>query len=341
MRLSLGFLLAERVGRRRPRHGATLDAGGSLVTPKWTVVDGTQAAGGTCHDLPPGGDHPQSDDCACCHSDIDADMSFTDPSKHINGVVSAAGNHPPGYDAPSRHGTDANLQVTDCRQCHGADLTGGCSPVTCDDCHPSGWRANCTYCHGGRDNTTSAPPEDIRNGINPATIPVGSHTAHVVGDNHMTYDCTQCHRKPSDVLSAGHAFDGSPGRAELSFSGGLSAGGAHIGPVCYNLYCHGNGRTTGDASTFAGTISSCDRCHPYLNSSGTQWGQMSGDHRKHLSEGVRCHDCHETVTSPSGQILNPELHVNGVKNVRFLGIDYFGGTCSVDCHGEEHESERW
>ena len=42
-------------------------------TPKWNVVDGTQSACGTCHGLPPGGNHPGVSSTSCassCHNDV-------------------------------------------------------------------------------------------------------------------------------------------------------------------------------------------------------------------------------------------------------------------------------
>jgi hypothetical protein len=60
-------------------HGADLD-GGTLTSPVWTVVDGTQNACGSCHSLPPGGFHPPDPMCDDCH----APLSNT---THINGVA--------------------------------------------------------------------------------------------------------------------------------------------------------------------------------------------------------------------------------------------------------------
>ncbi|MHB8876433.1 MAG: CxxxxCH/CxxCH domain c-type cytochrome, partial [Myxococcaceae bacterium] len=72
-------------------HGATID-GGSNQRPAWTTVNGTQAACGTCHSLPPGGPHPQNTSCALCHpAVIAADGGWVDPDLHINGIVEATG----------------------------------------------------------------------------------------------------------------------------------------------------------------------------------------------------------------------------------------------------------
>ncbi len=76
-------------------HGAVfvngVDSGGSNTEPIWTTVDGTQAVCGSCHALPPGAPHPDISinglPCSACHTHLNADMTFNDPSKHINGEL--------------------------------------------------------------------------------------------------------------------------------------------------------------------------------------------------------------------------------------------------------------
>lgn len=136
-------------------HGATLETGGTLTTPVWTLTDSSQAKCGTCHSLPPRGDHPTSDTCSACHNTVDQDNNFVLPNKHIDGIVNGTGDddavggsHGDGYEDPSEHGMDAKLQVADCRTCHGADLSGGTTGVNCDSCHAENWRTDCIFCHG-------------------------------------------------------------------------------------------------------------------------------------------------------------------------------------------------
>jgi predicted CxxxxCH...CXXCH cytochrome family protein len=66
-------------------HGSTLQ-GGTLTAPVWNKVDGTQAACGTCHGIPPPPPHSQSPSCgtAGCHGYTN---STVDPAKHIDGYV--------------------------------------------------------------------------------------------------------------------------------------------------------------------------------------------------------------------------------------------------------------
>jgi predicted CxxxxCH...CXXCH cytochrome family protein len=67
-------------------HGSTLGGGGTIPSPAWTTVDGTQAACGTCHALPPSAPHPSAANCYFCHpAVVDSTRAFVDPTLHING----------------------------------------------------------------------------------------------------------------------------------------------------------------------------------------------------------------------------------------------------------------
>jgi predicted CxxxxCH...CXXCH cytochrome family protein len=92
--------------------GGTL-TDGKLTAPKWTQVDGTQAACGTCHGSPPvsswGHGYPPAHNnnaCTFCHYDVadDRGTTITNPAAHINGVV------------------DVRVRETDpdCAACHAA-----------------------------------------------------------------------------------------------------------------------------------------------------------------------------------------------------------------------------
>jgi predicted CxxxxCH...CXXCH cytochrome family protein len=76
-------------------HGAVFPngdvSGGTNTAPTWTKVDGTQAACGTCHGLPPPPPHPYADlnpVCSKCHGDIQSDnATFSHPELHVDGHV--------------------------------------------------------------------------------------------------------------------------------------------------------------------------------------------------------------------------------------------------------------
>jgi predicted CxxxxCH...CXXCH cytochrome family protein len=324
--------------------------------------------------------HVSADGVTCgeCHAGVTADgASIADRTLHINGardvaftapgftmsasqscngtchgvnhagltwVGSGARFHPAGYAAASAHGPDMELQRMDCRSCHGSDLTGGSGP-SCDTCHTPQWRTTCTYCHGGGQNQTGAPPRDLGSSGGSAQSFV-AHTRHVTQGAARAFDCNQCHMMPADVLSSGHAFDASAGAAEVRMSGGLSPSGAYDrSGTCTNLYCHGNGRgQNGSATDGAGSLG-CTGCHPGAQSGESAWQSMSGEHRKHLGEGMSCQECHSSVTSDGRTIRAPTLHVDGQRQIVFSagGMSYDPGSkrCSGSCHGEGHSGESW
>ncbi|MBI9071591.1 MAG: hypothetical protein JEY94_08325 [Melioribacteraceae bacterium] len=69
---------------------------GNKFNPKWTKVDDTQGACGTCHDLPPKGHAAVSGglaSCTTCHWDVvDNEGKIKDNLKHINGEINVYGN---------------------------------------------------------------------------------------------------------------------------------------------------------------------------------------------------------------------------------------------------------
>lgn len=93
-------------------HGVAL-SGGSNNAPNWTTVDGTQAACGTCHGLPPAAPHPvaTATNCYTCHEDVvDSNNKIIDKTLHINGVV------------------DVSNDASTCYSCHGSGATNNAPP---------------------------------------------------------------------------------------------------------------------------------------------------------------------------------------------------------------------
>jgi predicted CxxxxCH...CXXCH cytochrome family protein len=124
-------------------HGGTL-SGGSNTTPAWTVVDGSQAACGTCHGLPPAPPHPQNPRCADCHSEVMAAANdFAAPTLHIDGQVQVDDNGcaschgEDGNPAPPRD-TQGNTSPTERGVGFHATHTRSAPrwvPIECDECH--------------------------------------------------------------------------------------------------------------------------------------------------------------------------------------------------------------
>lgn len=263
--------------------------------------------------------------------------------------------HPVGFSAATVHGAEAELGRQDCRSCHGATLTGGtyagAATPSCDSCHGTpttrtAWRTTCTYCHGGGVNQTGAPPRDL--GARPQTVSQSftAHPRHVTLSSAPAFDCVQCHKKPPDALTAGHMFDATPAKAEVSFTGGLSAVATFDGVNrCTNLYCHGNGRGDNGTIDDGAAPRTCGGCHASKASGSAAWALMSGDHRRHLGENnINCQDCHGLTTTTGTTVTNPALHINKLREIKFsaAGFTYDPATrrCTGTCHGDNH-NETW
>ena len=258
--------------------------------------------------------------------------------------------HPDNYAVGAVHGQELKLQSQDCRGCHGDDLTGGTSGVSCDGCHagasPTAWRQNCTFCHGGMENDTGAPPRNIDGTDHVGPFP--AHTIHVTGGAMANaFDCTQCHVKANDVLSPGHVFDATPGEAENDYGAGL-APQTKFTPAdktCANNYCHGSGR--GDDGVVQATVSiACAGCHPTRESGAPGWGAMSGPHALHMANGtISCADCHNQTTTDGTTIASKELHINGKRDVSIpvasFTYDAAKASCTGTCHGFAHSTTPW
>jgi predicted CxxxxCH...CXXCH cytochrome family protein len=85
---------------------------GTNTRPVWTTLDGSQAACGTCHGIPPrsafghGYPPPHNDNaCTFCHYDVadDRGTRITNPAAHVNGVVDVR-NRDVDPDCASCHG---------------------------------------------------------------------------------------------------------------------------------------------------------------------------------------------------------------------------------------------
>lgn len=254
-----------------------------------------------------------------------------------------AGYHPPGYDVYNVHGLEAKLQVQACTECHGADLAGGTSTVSCDTCHPTGWRTDCTFCHGGLDGDESgAPPVGIDGSLDSAGAAFPAHAAHTRNTFlHAAFGCVECHTPPTNALSEGHVFiaDTTPGIAEVDFTAGRAASATWTGSGCSNVYCHGNGQVPGDIEATA-TVE-CGACHAAPTDT-AGWTTMSGEHAPHLGRGVTCTECHADTVDAAGTIIDTDRHVNATVDLHLSGdMVYNGTTCTGTCHDEYHFDRAW
>jgi predicted CxxxxCH...CXXCH cytochrome family protein len=62
-------------------------SGGLVVEPRWNSTDSNTTACNGCHGLPPPDPHPVTESCTDCHHNIDADLKFNRPERHVDGKV--------------------------------------------------------------------------------------------------------------------------------------------------------------------------------------------------------------------------------------------------------------
>lgn len=263
-------------------------------------------------------------------------------------LFAACGAHPWGYQKPDNHGTEAKLQVDNCTECHGTELTGGTSQVSCDSCHDAGWREDCTFCHGGDLDDEGAPPRYIDGSFEAEGQSFQAHTEHVLGsETHQAIPCQSCHEMPQDILFVGHIFNGdtTPGAAEVVFTESLSpdADWDRNNGTCTNLYCHSSGGDTLGQALHTDRTDSCELCHAGPDSVLARVRDLGGQHREHASHDVGCFECHGTTVAESGRIINAAGHVNGTVDVEMPDdeIVFDGRTCEGECHDERHRDRDW
>ncbi len=135
-------------------HGATL-GGGTNNTPRWDIVDGTQASCGSCHSLPPPAPHPNSTACEGCHAPVvGPGMTIAMPTRHADGHLDLSGDGVPEGDLsdpahdleiealiPSYNGTsiitlDPLAQTLKMPMNHATTAVASESLSACTNCHP-------------------------------------------------------------------------------------------------------------------------------------------------------------------------------------------------------------
>lgn len=214
--------------------------------------------------------------------------------------------------------------LSNCQQCHGVDYAGGVAESTCLPCHP-GTPEDCAVCHGGTENHSGAPPEDL-DGNTAVSVPtVGTHTVHVEGDDGSDgVPCASCHEVPENYFAVGHIDSDLP--AEVVFFGLAVVNGATPNyvaatPGCDNTYCHGNWGLSRAESRFPNVYSDevmiGNNASPVWTDPAT--GQCGSCHdlppRGHVDYALsQCFICHSTV-DVDGNISDKRKHINGQINV--------------------------
>lgn len=208
----------------------------------------------------------------------------------------------------SAHKTAALNNVDACTQCHGAELDGGISVVSCAACHVMGIPDTpatplalvCGYCHGDPPDGTESPNT------------AGKHAKHV---SLAVVDCSACHQGASDG-APGHydenvvvAFD-LPTYEAKSATVDKPTVFTVADNTCSKVSCHG-GQTT--PSWFTGVIdvnTQCGSCH--ITGVTEYNSASSGKHDLHVNtKNKACTACHDTIKLRTTHFISlntPELN---------------------------------
>jgi predicted CxxxxCH...CXXCH cytochrome family protein len=176
-----------------------------------------------------------------------------------------------------KHSSVARADISSCTECHGADLQGGISGVSCESCHNNGLSAlsGCTSCHGRPPAGSAAPNRN------------GAHAVHNTFTG-VTNVCDTCHagagtttakhfNGAADVLFLG-AYNSSSGTATRNADG-----------TCSNVSCHGGQTTPGWHSETIDVNTQCTQCHAF--GTGEYNSYSSGAHSFHAGIS-NCWACH-------------------------------------------------
>jgi len=240
------------------------------------------------------------------------------------------------------HGNAATADVVSCQPCHGSDLLGGSSGVSCSACHfgPSGSRvpAGQNWSHG------SIP----HNSLTPYTA-----TCNQCHDQNRLYGnapatCHDCHAEATHPLGqawldkTSSSFHGSAAQADVDSCAvchGSDFQGGSAGRSCYE--CHfgptgsknppnegtwSHGTTPHNSANFTAAIAICNQCHTTS--------------RLYNNGPNSCHDCHGSGGHPVGQVwldsASASFHgdaatadLNSCRTCHGTNLD--GGSAGVSC----------
>lgn len=282
-------------------HGATLE-GGAQTSPLWTDFPPEEELCGTCHpiqDMIQGSHAPHiahGFDCSYCHEGYSTDAVLT--SIHVNGTRDVI--------LPANVGGSYSGRTCSGVHCHGEFHT---TPLWGEDVDFQCYACHGEYYPGLPDSLQGAPPPDLSGDTSTADREVGAHERHVVaGMFRVSLDCSECHVKPSQVDSPGHADPDLVADVEfgdLARTDDASPLWDTSDPAslkCSGVYCHGATHVGGTNTVPLWTVVDgsqvyCGSCHQIP---------------PHEDRGP-CYLCHGNVVSADTTITDfgKTLHVNG------------------------------
>ncbi len=241
--------------------------------------------------------------------------------RNSKAVFSPEGGHGAGWIRD--HKTAARTDMDSCAECHGVNLDGGVSKVSCMSasavsgfsCHattPANNPTGCVSCHGG---TGSGPFGTT------APNTRAAHAKHVA----LT-GCGYCHQNAGfgTVNHARTTVSGGMSKATVVMSWYSTAGSGvtyNTDGTCAAVSCHGGLVSpvwqSGSLNMVAKDNALCKKCHeagttkgvPQYNSyySGLRSETGSKLHTFHLNKGFYCTDCHNI-----GTLTNYQKHYGGL-----------------------------
>ena len=287
-------------------HGATLPDGftPTKVVPTWNTpfLAGTSADCGKCHGYPPNdtatlGNHTTAEtDCHSCHPHVASNnISFSDPTLHMNGVVNAAGGSCTGCHATARGNRPAIVGqfATGSHHVQGVTLTN----AHCYQCH---WEAADT--NGTRSAYHTGSSLGAVNlvvwqaGVRPTNFQSGvTYVSYTAGNRAtaMNNHCLSCHS------ATGPANPFSDGRSPSSYawdSRSIDERYSQTGTTSYslNLYSTATGRTGNSKKNITKAYSA----HGNAGANTMGWSTATGyDGAVTNFTGsikVVCYDCHNS-----------------------------------------------
>ena len=231
------------------------------------------------------------------------------------------GKHPSDW-VYAKHPAASNEDINACMECHGADLSGGMSGVSCSQCHLNGspfTLTGCTSCHGNPPNGNVAPNR------------IGAHAVHNALIN-VTNVCNSCHNG-AGTGNANH-YNGAVDVMFLStYNAKSGAAVRNADGTCSTVSCHG-GKTT--PVWYSGVIdvnTQCTVCHAYGTAEYNSYS--SGRHDSHVNTyGITCTTCHDTAKLAASHFtsLNTSAMEGPASATLASSINYNAGSCTPACH---------
>ncbi|TNF49997.1 hypothetical protein EP232_01025, partial [bacterium] len=233
-------------------------------------------------------------------------------------LVDESGRHPAGW--TEAHGSFAAPDGSSCFSCHGSDLNGGISNVSCSSASYNG-----QSCHAAGPGFHPANWLDKQalnfHGLTYQADPTTCYACHDP-DDPMTspgYNCLECHFNESGTqrVPAGSGYShGDSGTSHTPFQGTAD------GDVCIN--CH-------DVNISFGYEPSCHNCHG--DTGGHEVPFLDHDQTSQADFNTNCAQCHSVTGT------QPDPNARRCDDCHTAGSPYTLTNCR-SCHGDPPDTGR-